>query len=154
MLILTFLVSFGIMKKILVPLAIFFAAKWIFGKKNLLNQLNFEIEQIDYEIHLLTTQLYITAILINPTNETLSITNISGTVSLNGTQIGTVNTAQRFTIAPDAKTLVIIKSTISNISTGTAIVTALKNKTGTINFNGTVTTTGVTVPINYDYKIL
>jgi len=142
------------MKKILVPLALFFAAKWIFGKKNLLEQLNFEIERIDYEVHLLTTNIFITAVLINPTNETLSITNISGVISLNGKQIGNVNTAQRFTIAPDAKTLVIVKSIISNISTGTAIVNAFKNKTGTINFNGTVTTTGVTVPINYDYKIL
>lgn len=89
----------------------------------------------------------------NPTNTPVVINAITGTLSFNGSTLSTVTQYQPITIKPKAESFAEVEIKTSILNLFYTLKDLIKNKKIVdINFNGSVNTSGLIIPINQTIK--
>lgn len=122
-------------------------------KLNLARKLQFELLGVDFGGSFLNPDIYLKVKLINPTSTSATLNNLTGVVNLNKNNIGNCTINNPVYIASNTSTILNIKITLYSVATIQTVMTAITNKTGSINFVGTAKFDGINFPINYTYNL-
>jgi hypothetical protein len=91
----------------------------------------------------------------NPTNDSLQLQSLAGTVAINGTTAGNISDFTPALIAPNAQTPITLSYTPSIFGIVSTVVNQLNNG-GPINItvNGTANVNGIPLPVNLTFQAL
>lgn len=93
--------------------------------------------------------------LVNGTSTTVTISSIVGDVAINGKQFASVSNTKAFNIPANSETFYTVKLTPSALSSIAIVYNLLKNKQRVIaEFNGTVNSTGMLIPIQQKINVI
>ena len=98
----------------------------------------------------LIPDIFIDFKLINPSNEILSISSITGDLLLNDNQLATVSNLNNITVQPMSERIYPVKLELTGLSVVQTVYSLIKNKGAGLKvaFNGAVNSMGFDIPIN------
>lgn len=141
------------MKKLILPVSLLLIAAWIGSKIKLAKNIDFKIQDVQFIPSFPTSKISLVIRLINPTNGTTTITNLTGDLLSNGVKLGYVNLLNNYTIPKNGFVDVDVDVVVSNFTTLNTIINVIKTKKINIDFVGTLTSDNFLLPINYTYTI-
>jgi LEA14-like dessication related protein len=86
--------------------------------------------------------------IVNPSNTALSVTAIAGDINVNGSQFADVQQTEKLEIPPNKEVFYSVKIRVNGIQAVYTIISLLRKKQKIkVDFNGTVNSTGILIPI-------
>jgi hypothetical protein len=147
---------------ILTGLAAFIGIK-AFAKKKAADKLQFFVQKVSFRLSVLTPILDINVGISNPTSEPLRVASIVGELYINGTFVAMISGYRPTVIPGPGQTIFPISARLQAsgiVQQGIAIVQAIQDGGAAailnqvIRFKGNVLAEGITLPLDFTYKVL
>lgn len=129
----------------------------VLSKKTAANLLNFAINSVTPTLNGINLIVTVNVLISNPSNQSFTINNISGSLLINGQVYGTVSNYSAVTLNPGSQTNYPVTITTSVLADGLALYNILNTSSSnglTIGLSGTASVSGVTIPVTASYKLI
>jgi hypothetical protein len=128
----------------------------LYLQKQAIGLLTYAISSVNVTFSGLNPVLQVNILIENVTNESFTISAMVGTLTSNGTVLGSLSSFTPITIPPVSQVNYPANITLQLIGLASDIVTLIQKGSGnsqTINFAGSVNANGVVAPFSLNYKI-